>query len=131
MTDILVVDDDEHIRESLVDLLEGEGYSVRTAADGLAALAAWSEKRPDLMLLDVMMPKKSGYDVCREIRKEDGETAILMLSAKSDEAAKVLGLGLGAGGWGWRWGWGLGIGMGENNGIRTLYRYASVRPYFS
>ncbi len=49
MTDILVVDDDEHIRESLVDLLEGEGYSVRTAADGLAALAAWSEKRPDLM----------------------------------------------------------------------------------
>ena len=96
MTDILVVDDDEHIRESLVDLLEGEGYSVRTAADGLAALAAWSEKRPDLMLLDVMMPKKSGYDVCREIRKTDAKLPIVMLTAKAEEVDEVLGLERGA-----------------------------------
>lgn len=96
MTDILVVDDDAHIRESLVDLLEGEGYSVRTAADGLAALAAYAEKRPDLMLLDVMMPKKSGYDVCREIRKRDATLPVIMLTAKAEEVDEVLGLERGA-----------------------------------
>lgn len=96
MADILVVEDAEAIREGLKALLESEFHTVRTASDGVAALAQYSAKRPDLVVLDVMLPGKSGYDVCREIRKEDGETAILMLSAKSDEAAKVLGLGLGA-----------------------------------
>ena len=96
MADILVVDDDTNIRESLVDLLEGEGYGVRTAADGMAALAAYAERRPDLMLLDVMMPKKSGYDVCREIRKTDAKLPIVMLTAKAEEVDEVLGLERGA-----------------------------------
>lgn len=96
MADILVVDDDTNIRESLVDLLESEGYGVRTAADGMAALAAYAERRPDLMLLDVMMPKKSGYDVCREIRKTDAQLPIVMLTAKAEEVDEVLGLERGA-----------------------------------
>ena len=65
MTDILVVDDDEHIRESLVDLLEGEGYSVRTAADGLAALAAWSDKIETPRVVDMLimgLRRKLGRD---------------------------------------------------------------------
>ena len=96
MADILVVDDEKNIRESLVDLLESEGYGVRTAADGMAALAAYAERRPDLMLLDVMMPKKSGYDVCREIRKTDAKLPIIMLTAKAEEVDEVLGLERGA-----------------------------------
>ena len=96
MADILVVDDEKNIRESLVDLLESEGYGVRTAADGVEALAAYAEARPDLMVLDVMMPKKSGYDVCREIRKSDEKLPIIMLTAKSEEVDEVLGLERGA-----------------------------------
>ena len=96
MTDILVVDDEKNIRESLVDLLESEGYGVRTAADGAAALEAYAQRRPDLMVLDVMMPKKSGYDVCREIRKTDLRLPIIMLTAKTQEVDEVLGLERGA-----------------------------------
>lgn len=96
MADILVVDDEKNIRESLVDLLESEGYSVRTAADGMAALAAYAERRPDLMLLDVMMPKRSGYDVCREIRRTDATLPIVLLTAKTEEVDEVLGLERGA-----------------------------------
>ncbi len=96
MADILLAEDDANIREWLSIVLEGERHHVRTAADGVVALKAYEERRPDLLILDVMMPKKSGYDVCTEIRKKDPILPILMLTAKSTEADKVLGLGLGA-----------------------------------
>ena len=98
MKRILVAEDDADIRETLKDLLSGEGYAVETAADGAAALAAWKGAAEpfDLVVLDVMMPGKSGYDVCREIRAAGSRVAVLMLSAKSEEIDKVVGLELGA-----------------------------------
>lgn len=98
MKRILVAEDDADIRETLKDLLLGEGYSVETAVDGVAAIAAWKGAAEpfDLVLLDVMMPGKSGYDVCREIRAAGSRVAVLMLSAKSEEIDKVVGLELGA-----------------------------------
>ena len=98
MKRILVAEDDADIRETLKDLLSGEGYAVETAADGVAAIAAWKGAAEpfDLVVLDVMMPGKSGYDVCREIRAAGSRVAVLMLSAKSEEIDKVVGLELGA-----------------------------------
>ena len=98
MKRILVAEDDANIRETLADLLSGEGYAVETAADGEAAVAAWrgASEPFDLILLDVMMPGKSGYDVCREIRASGSRVAVLMLSAKGEEIDKVIGLELGA-----------------------------------
>ena len=96
MAEILIAEDDASIREWVAVALEADGHSVRSAVDGAAALAAYAERRPDLLVLDVMMPKKSGYDVCQEIRRRDPSLPILMLTAKGTEADKVLGLGLGA-----------------------------------
>ena len=96
MAEILVTDDDPNIRELLTDLLEGEGFQVRTAEDGAKALTAVKQKKPDLLILDIMMPNKSGYDVCREIRQTDPLLPILMLTAKSEDVDKVLGLERGA-----------------------------------
>ena len=96
MADILLAEDDASIREWLPVVLEKDKHRVRAVADGAAALSAYEERRPDLLILDVMMPKKSGYDVCTEIRKKDPILPILMLTAKSAESDKVLGLGLGA-----------------------------------
>jgi DNA-binding response OmpR family regulator len=93
---ILVVEDDPAILTGLVDLLEGEGYSVEQATDGAAALARHAEAAPDLVLLDVMLPGASGYDVCREIRRADAVTPVIMLTAKGEEVDKVVGLELGA-----------------------------------
>ena len=98
MKRVLVAEDDADIRETLKDLLSGEGYAVETAADGVAAIAEWKGAAEpfDLVVLDVMMPGKSGYDVCREIRAAGSRVAVLMLSAKSEEIDKVVGLELGA-----------------------------------
>ena len=98
MKRILVAEDDADIRETLKDLLSGEGYAVETASDGVAALSAWkgASEPFDLIVLDVMMPGKGGYDVCREIRAAGSRVAVLMLSAKSEEIDKVVGLELGA-----------------------------------
>ncbi len=93
---ILVAEDDKDLRQGLVDLLEAEGYAVTVAADGAAALKAYRQQCPDLLLLDVMMPEKSGYDLCREIRKNDQQTPIILLTAKGEEIDKVVGLELGA-----------------------------------
>jgi DNA-binding response OmpR family regulator len=93
---ILVVEDDRAILIGLVDLLEEEGYTVLQAEDGDKALRTFQQKRPDLVLLDIMIPGRSGYDVCREIRKADAVTPILMLTAKGQEVDKVVGLELGA-----------------------------------
>ena len=96
MSKILVVEDDANIRDGIAETLLSECYEVVLARDGLEALAKYKEARPDLVLLDVMMPAKSGYDVCREIRAIDASTPIIMLTAKGEEFDKVLGLSLGA-----------------------------------
>jgi DNA-binding response OmpR family regulator len=93
---ILVVEDDPAILMGLKDLLSSENYTVITACDGRLALAAYRDHKPDLILLDIMMPEKSGYEVLKEIRREDAYTPILMLTAKSQEIDKVIGLELGA-----------------------------------
>ena len=93
---LLVAEDDPSIRMGLVDCLGGEGYGVTAARDGEEALSLFRSRRPDLVLLDVMMPRLSGYDVCREIRAKDRAVPILMLTARGEEIDKVLGLGLGA-----------------------------------
>ena len=93
---ILIAEDDPAILAGVRDLLEIEGYSVEEAVDGVAALEAFRNQRPDLVLLDVMMPKMSGYEVCRTIRQENHFIPILMLTAKGEEIDKVIGLELGA-----------------------------------
>src|SRR5919112_925830 len=92
---ILVVDDEPTLRETLVDALEGEGFRVVAAADGRDALTAFRAERPDLVLLDLMLPELSGIEVCRIIRAESG-VPIVMLTAKDSELDKVVGLELGA-----------------------------------
>ena len=92
---ILVVDDEPTQREMLAEALEAEGFTIVTAADGRAALAKFREARPDLILLDLMLPELSGIEVCRIIRAESG-VPILMLTAKDSELDKVVGLELGA-----------------------------------
>jgi len=92
---ILVVDDETTLRETLAEALEGEGFRVVTAADGREALVRFRAERPDLVLLDLMLPELSGIEVCRIIRAESG-VPIVMLTAKDSEIDKVVGLELGA-----------------------------------
>ena len=92
---ILVVDDEPTQREMLAEALEAEGFTIVTAADGRAALLKFRESKPDLVLLDLMLPEMSGVEVCRIIRAESG-VPILMLTAKNSELDKVVGLELGA-----------------------------------
>jgi two-component system response regulator RegX3 len=92
---ILVVDDEKTLRETLADSLEAEGFTVVQAADGREAVEMFRRHRPDLILLDLMLPELSGTEVCRIIRSESG-VPILMLTAKSAEVDKVVGLELGA-----------------------------------
>ena len=92
---ILVVDDDTNISELLRLYLEKDGYNVVTCADGLSAVELQKNENPDLILLDIMLPKLDGWQVCREIRKTS-ETPIIMLTAKGETFDKILGLELGA-----------------------------------
>ena len=92
---ILVADDDRNICELLKLYLEKEDYSVVLAGNGEEALARFDEENPDLILLDVMMPKLVGWQVCRELRKKS-ECPIIMITAKGETYDKVLGLELGA-----------------------------------
>ena len=96
MTDILFAEDDPEIREWVAVALERDTCRVRAVDNGAAAVQAYAEKRPDLLILDVMMPKMSGWDVVAEIRRRDRAVPILMLTAKAAEQDKVMGLGLGA-----------------------------------
>lgn len=95
MVQILIVDDERVIRDGLKALLAGEGYSVRAVRDGDAALAAIAERRPDLVLLDIMMPRLSGFKTCEAIRRTDKLLPVVFLTAKVAEAdmirAKELG----------------------------------------
>ena len=93
---ILVAEDDPHIRRGLVDALESEGYEVEAVPDGGEALRCIAPGRFGLLLLDIMMPERSGYDVCRAVRAADTATPIILLTAKGEEIDKVVGLELGA-----------------------------------
>ena len=93
---ILVAEDDTHIRQGLVVTLESEGYGVTAAVDGVQALRLFGQEKFDLVLLDIMMPKVSGYDVCRDLRARGSRVPVLFLTAKSEEVDVVVGLKLGA-----------------------------------
>jgi DNA-binding response OmpR family regulator len=93
---VLVVEDEPAIREGLVATLESEGCTVNAVSDGNAALAALQTHLPDLVLLDIMLPGRNGYDVCRDIRRRHPRLPVIMLTAKSEEIDKVVGLELGA-----------------------------------
>ena len=93
---VLVVEDDLNIRRGLADLLGGQGYLVVEAADGNQGLERFKEHRPDFICLDIMMPGKTGYDLCRAIRAIDEDVPIVFITAKAEEIDKVLGLELGA-----------------------------------
>jgi two-component system response regulator RegX3 len=95
MSRVLVVEDEKNLREPLVFLLEKEGYSVSTAADGNQAVELFRSQGADLVLLDLMLPGISGNEVCRQIRAESN-VPIIMLTAKDAEIDKVVGLELGA-----------------------------------
>ena len=92
---ILVVDDEKNIVDIIKYNLKKEGYEVMTAGDGEEALRLNEEFKPDIILLDIMMPKLDGYAVCRKVR-EKYDTPIIMLTARAEEVDKVLGLELGA-----------------------------------
>ena len=96
MTRILVIEDEPQMLLGLRDNLELEGYEVQTAADGDEGLARAASFGPDLVILDVMLPRKNGFDVCRELRARSNAIPIVMLTARSAETDKVLGLELGA-----------------------------------
>ncbi len=96
MPDILIVEDEPNMRLGLKDNLEFEGYDVDFANDGEAGLQKILDNDYDLILLDVMMPKMSGFDVCKTIRKKGITTPVILLTAKDQEIDKVLGLELGA-----------------------------------
>jgi DNA-binding response OmpR family regulator len=96
MKTVLIIEDEPAILNALKDNLEFEGYQVLTASEGDAGLKLARDKRPDLVILDLMLPKISGYEICRELRRNKGAIPILMLTARSEEADRVLGLDLGA-----------------------------------
>jgi DNA-binding response OmpR family regulator len=93
---VLVVEDDPSILLGLEEILKGEGFRTEQCTHGDRCLEMVRSKQPHLIVLDVMLPGKSGYDVCRELRREHVRTPILMLTAKSQELDKVIGLDLGA-----------------------------------
>lgn len=92
---ILIVEDDANLREALKYNLDKESYSVVTASDGEQALEMARKERPDLVILDVMLPRLSGFEVCRILRKETN-APIIMLTAKTGETDRVVGLEIGA-----------------------------------
>ena len=94
-TKILVIDDDSAICELLKNYFEKEGYEVKTVSDGVAGVDSFKLYNPDIVLLDIVLPKKDGWQVCREIREVSNQP-IIMISAKNDTFDKVLGLELGA-----------------------------------
>jgi len=94
--EILVVDDERAVRRGVAEILVGAGYVVREAKNGKEALRLFEELRPDLVLLDVMMPKMDGFSVCAAIREVDAAVPVLFLSALGDEESQLRGFGYGA-----------------------------------
>jgi DNA-binding response OmpR family regulator len=96
MARILIIEDDPAILRGLADNLACESHDVLTAADGESGYALARSRRPDLILLDLMLPRMSGYELCRRLRVENVATPIVMLTARGDEGDRVVGLDLGA-----------------------------------
>ena len=96
METVLIIEDDATMLRGLKDNFEYAGYNVITAADGQTGLNSALDAKPDLILLDIMLPKINGYEICRLIRKENLEMPIIMLTAKGEESDIILGLNLGA-----------------------------------
>jgi DNA-binding response OmpR family regulator len=96
MTTVLAIEDDPAILRGLSDNLQFEGYEVITAADGETGYNLQRQRKPDLIVLDLMLPRMSGFELCRKLRGEGVHTPILMLTARSEEPDRVLGLDLGA-----------------------------------
>lgn len=96
MAEILIAEDEADIRDGLKEVLVAEGYKVRAVEDGVQALAAFNQKTPQLMLLDVVMPRMTGLEVCVHVRAVNPTLPILMLTAKNDVSDISTGLGLGA-----------------------------------
>ena len=92
---VLIAEDDYHTRLALCEVLDAEGYGVLQASDGDQAYDKYVVHRPDLLCLDVMMPRLNGYEVCRKIRRSDARTPIIFLTAKGEEVDKVVGLEIG------------------------------------
>ena len=92
---VLIADDEDHIRQLIRLYLSNEGFGVSEARTGKEALATWQQSRPDLVVLDIMLPELDGWEVLKQIRKESN-TPVIMLTAKDAELDKVLGLELGA-----------------------------------
>ena len=92
---ILVIEDEKNLAKLLKYNLEKEGYRVSVCGDGEAGLAAFNKEKPDLVILDLMLPKLNGFDFCKAVRKES-ETPIIMLTARKEEVDRVLGLEMGA-----------------------------------
>jgi two-component system alkaline phosphatase synthesis response regulator PhoP len=96
METILIIEDDSSMLRGLKDNFAYAGYNVLTAADGEKGLNAVLDAKPDLIILDIMLPKINGYEICRLIRKEKLDMPIIMLTAKGEESDIILGLNLGA-----------------------------------
>jgi len=96
MESILIIEDDSTMLRGLMDNFEYAGYKVITACDGEEGLNAALDAKPDLIILDIMLPKINGYEICRLIRKEKLDMPIIMLTAKGEESDIILGLNLGA-----------------------------------
>lgn len=96
MTRILTIEDDENIRQLIVFNLESEGYEVMACEDGESGLKAVFNWKPDMILLDLMLPIMDGYEIIKRLQKEDNETPVIMLTAKNDEVDKIVGLEFGA-----------------------------------
>ena len=96
MTTVLAIEDDPAILRGLCDNLRFEGYEVIAASDGETGYRLQQERKPDLIVLDLMLPRMSGFELCRKLRGEGIQTPILMLTARSEEPDRVLGLDLGA-----------------------------------
>ncbi|HPT69654.1 MAG TPA: response regulator transcription factor, partial [Syntrophomonas sp.] len=92
---ILLVEDEKKLRDMVTTHLQQEGFIVAPAADGLEALRIWQEIKPDLLVLDLMLPQLSGWEVLKKIRQKDN-TPVIVLTARADEVDKLLGLELGA-----------------------------------
>ncbi|MFJ5764086.1 response regulator transcription factor [Lysinibacillus sp. NPDC093210] len=95
MTKLLVVDDDDHIRELVKVFLQNEGFDVIEALDGVDALSKLDTEKVDMVIMDIMMPKMDGWQLCKEIRTFNSDLPILMLTAKGETAQKVKGFNLG------------------------------------
>jgi DNA-binding response OmpR family regulator len=96
VTRVLVIEDDPAILRGLTDNLQFEGYEVMTAADGESGYRVQQNRKPDLIVLDLMLPRMSGLELCRKLRAEGAQVPILMLTARSEESDRVTGLDLGA-----------------------------------